>query len=52
MLSIIPKEVLSSLSNIDKLLNLGNNVVKKNNNNKNNKNLKNKNQPKRNIPIE
>ncbi len=40
MLSIIPKEVLSSLSNIDKLLNLGNNVVKKKNNN--NKNLKKK----------
>lgn len=50
MLSIIPKEVLSSLSNIDKLLNLGNNVVKKNN--KNNKGLKNKQQQARILPID
>lgn len=50
MLSIIPKEVLSSLSNIDKLLNLGNNISKKNNP-RNNKNLKNK-QPVKFVPID
>lgn len=44
MLSIIPKEVLISLSNIEKLLNLGNNINKKGN--KGNKNLKNKQPPK------
>jgi len=49
MLSIIPKDVLISLSNIDKLLNLGNNVMKKN---KNNKGLKNKQPQSRILPID